>query len=415
MMSKEGRRRELFIYIGTRKIVALDGIVGNGAPHVLRWKTIRFPEGFQNGFVTNLERASATIRKIFEDVRTDEEWDGSSCYVILGNSKLKSYHFSSSQYYPNEERNISSSEIHSVIEQTRSVATLPLSEVILQVVPESFLINDMDGVRNPMGLEARRLGVHLKIFTMNFEEFRNITKAFEASDVEVKGFFPRMISVSEAVLEEQEKDEGVVIVDVADDNTQLILWKNGYLADSKIIGCGARYLTEKIAGLWNIEFFDAERVKEQYGSLNPKQAFGEELIPLVERNGKGVHQIPRGEFLEKFNQVAREWLSSIIDETGVFLRKHNFRYPHYVFTGGGTALDGFLEFLQNEFACEANLGTVHRIEAPHEILVDPSMCPVLGGLKWLDRYEREYRRLLVPSNIFQKTIATARDWFMTYF
>ena len=194
------RQTEVVIYLGTQKAVAVEALLGHGEPRVLRHAVEKNPDGFDKGMVTNLEKAATTLEKLLAKLAPERNEEFTP-FVVLGNSKLKTYTFSSSQYYQGFQRVVSSQEIRSVVAQTRSVATLPLSEFVLQAIPDSFIVNDLEGVTNPQGLEAHRLGVRLKIYTMNFQEFKNIGRAFEAAEINIKGFFPKFLTVSEAVSE----------------------------------------------------------------------------------------------------------------------------------------------------------------------------------------------------------------------
>ncbi len=378
------------------------------------------PEGFKNGLVTNLERAAHSLEQLMGKLVPEQAKQGdqvleSPVYVVLGNPKLKTHTFSSSQYFHGMKRILSTQDVRSVVEQTQSVATLPLSEFILQTLPVSFLVNDLDDVSNPIGLEAQRLGVTLKIFSMDAQDFKNITRAFETAEIEVAAYFPKMLTASEAVLNEQEKQTGALLIDVASEMTSLAVWKKGELINTQILPIGGRHLSSQLANLWEIELQDAERVKEQYGSLEKNLQFEEELIPMVERNGKKAQPISRQAFQQKFLEISKIWFKQILTASEQFLREEKVYHPFYVFTGGGTCIDGFLEFLQREFSIEARLGLPHRIEARHELLVDPSLSAALGMYCWLSYSGNQKSQLLQPQGLFQKTFTVARDWFSNYF
>lgn len=403
------------IYVGTGNLVLLEGVFDREEPRILRYAARKDPEGFENGFVTNLEKASLSLLSLVEAFVPKAKTAEISVSVVLANAKLRNFDFSSSQYYQGMPRTLSTHEVRSVVSQTRSVATLPLSEFVLQAVPESFLVNDMSGVRNPLGLEAHRLGVRLKIFTLNFEDFKNISKAFEAADIVVENYFPGTLTLSEAVLHDEEKEQGVVLVHLQEDYLELILWKNNSLIESKILPWGGNALTAQMASRWGIDRRDAEKVKRRYGALSLDSKFGGELIPLVERLGKGNASIQRSEFQQAFLDQARRWLESILQEVDDFIQKKNVRHPHLVFSGDDTAFDGFLEFLQSQFSRDARLGLARKVEAPHELLVQPSFTPALGMFRWFSVHEQGYRRLLTPNSLLHKTLASAKDWFSAYF
>jgi len=414
-------KKDIIIYVGTRKLVALIGDIRDGDPHVTGHATLANPDGFRRGLVTNLERAAYSLESLLDSLSQSKENPNEkidiegSVSVVVGNSRLKTYSFSSSKYFSNLRKTVSSQDVRSVVDQTRSVATLPLSEVILQSMPVSFVVNDLEDVSNPIGLEAQRLGVSMKMFTMEFQEFKNISRAFNAADIEVQGFYPKMLTVSQSVLTDDEKNDGVLLVDIAADATYLSLWKNRELIQTRVLDLGGHLLSEAIAQKWQIDSLDADKIKEQYGSLDKSLQFGDELVPLTASNGKKGHPINRHSFHESFLELGKNWLQQILSETERFLRDERMFHPHHVFTGGATGLDGFLEFLHSEFELDGRMGRARQIDAPSELLINPSNVAALGLFNWLSSQSNQNSRLYEPHGAFQRSFAVARDWFTSNF
>ena len=249
---------------------------------------------------------------------------------------------------------------------------------------------------------------------MHFEDFKNISRAFEAAEIEVTGFFPKTLTVSEGILQDQEKEEGALLFDFAEDSTQVVLWKDGQLVDSKTFSSGVRNLCEHIASEWGIGLYDAMKVQSEYGSL-VEGDFADELIPLVERNGKGKHAIKRADFQEKYTQYFKTWMSGLLDEAEVFGKEHKVFYPHSIFSGEMVQTDGFVEFMSQNFSRPARIGTPRKVDAVSELLHDPAMIPALGMFRWMSRQLPEHKKFTAPKGFFQKTLASAKDWFFAYF
>ncbi len=412
---------EIVIYVGTRKLAALTGHTREGDPHVTGYVTQNNPEGFRNGLVSNLERAACALESLLEALRL-KLGNGSEEYVlegnvsvVLGNSRLKTYSYSSSKYFQNLRRTVSSNDIRAVIDQTRSVATLPLSEVILQSMPVSFVVNDLNDVSNPIGLEAQRLGVTMQMFTMDFQEFKNISKAFHAADIDVQGYFPKMLPVSEAVLTQEEKEEGALLVDIAADSTFLSLWRRGEMVNTRVLDGGGFQLTESLMRKWQLDAQEADKIKEQYGALDQSLQFGDELIPISTVNGKKTQPISRKDFHEAFLEEVHQWLQPILSQTEVFLNEERVLRPRYIFTGGAISLDGFLEFVKARFDLEGRIGRARSMDAPNELLVNPSYTASLGMYSWLAATARQNASLYEPRGVMERSVAVARDWLATYF
>lgn len=416
MNSPVQQENEIVIYIGTEKIIALEGRLEGREPRILRWAVLEDREAFGKGFVKSLDKAAACfealLKKLYEGSAVPEEPE---VHVVLNNPKLRTYSFSSSQYFQGFHRTVSHQEVRSVVRQTRSIATLPLSEFVLQVIPESFLVDDLEGVRNPVGLEARRLGVTLKIFTMNFEDFKNISRAFEIAEISVKSYFPETLTASSAVLTEQEKEEGALLLDFTEDALHLVLWKNGLLSATRAVDGGGRRLSSEIAAKWKIEIGDARKVKEQYGSFETENNFKEELIPLVERGEKGAYSIHRQEFQENFLEFGKAWLADVLAQAHAFTEEERILHPHYVFTGDGVLMNGFLEFMHSKFGKAGRIGLPRRLELPADLSTNPSFSAAVGLYRWLADSRDEQQNLLAPRGFFEKTLVSAKDWFSAYF
>ncbi|HLD50592.1 MAG TPA: cell division FtsA domain-containing protein [bacterium] len=416
MNSPVQQENEVVIYVGTEKLIALEGSLEGREPRILRYAVLEDREGFDRGFVKSLDRAAASfeavLKKLYEGAEVPEE---PGVHVVLNNPKLQTYSFSSSQYFQGFHRAVSNQEVRSVVRQTRSIATLPLSEFVLQAIPESFLVDDLEGVRNPLGLEARRLGVTLKIFTMNFEDFKNISRAFEIAEINVKGYFPEVLAASSAVLTDPEKEEGALLLDLTEDSVHLALWKGGLLSATRVLDCGGRRLSSDIASKWKIELGDARKVKDQYGSFEIENNFKDEIIPLVERGDRGAYSIHRQEFQENFLEFGRAWLAEMLARADSFAEEKKILHPHYVFTGDGVLMNGFLEFLQAKFSKSARIGLPRRMELPAGLSTNPSFSAAVGLYRWLADSREDRENLLAPRGFIEKTMVSAKDWFSAYF
>lgn len=402
------------LYIGTRKLTAFTINPSKSEPGIIKTAEIRDPKGFSAGLISNLEQAVVTLEKLFQDLPGGDP-AAQPFYIVLGNSKLLFHRYSSSIYFQGGARVLTADDVHSVIEQTRTVATIPLSQMIIQAVPESFVVGDMTDVQNPIGLTAQRIAVDLNLFTMEFQALKNLQHVFEAMDLEVDGYYPKGLMVSEAVLTESEKQEGCILLDIADDVTFLSVWKKGKLVDLKASPWGAGWLSSRIAEALQVERSDAEKIKEQYGTLEPKPAAADELISLIDRSGKPGFKIKRGEFHEKFLSIAKEWVKFFTSETQMILQDSKVYHPHWILTGGGARLEGLIELMQNEFSIPARLGTTQKIEAPANYLIDPSYAAVLGFSKWFSQHHAHLNSWDEPRGFIEKTFTSAKSWFTQYF
>lgn len=415
-MQKTAENQVLAFYLGTRRIAAILAEKNpSGGIRVLRWIEQQGLVGFEKGTVVDLEKATSSLTALLKGLELGDEAFEIPVYVLLSGSSLKMSEFTSSIYFSGYPRVLSREDVNRVVEQTRNMAPLSLDDWILQVIPESFWVNDVTGVRNPLGLEAQRLAVTLQIFTIHHASFRNIAKVFESLEFNLEGYYPKTLVLSDGVLNEAERKEDALILDFSDDVTHVVLAREGRIVRTKSLKLGSRILSEQISEAWKVSLRDAERLKERFGSLAANSEFGEELIPLVERNGHPNHQIKRAEFHREFMRFSKELFEKILKEIEALLAEEKISHPHFILTGGGAKLEGLLEFLSSRISSPVRLGTPRQIEAPAELLVDPAWSGLVGLLSGIASGSTAKTDGLVRENLFERTFQRAKSWLTAYF
>ena len=405
----------LILYVGTRRLAGILVELEGSNPRVLRVGEIQNPEGFQNGTVSQLDKAVHSAEELLKNLELGEEALEIPTYVLLSGASLKMSRFSSSVYFNGYPRVVTSQEVRRVVDQTRSVAPLSLEDWVLQTAPESFWVNDLTGIEDPIGLEAQRLAVTLQIFTTNFTSFRNLSRVFETLELNLEGYFPKTWALAEGALNVNEREGEALVIDFSDEATHLVLTREGRIIQSRSLDLGSRFLTTRIAETWQLGLKDAEHLKERFGSLEENLQFGEELIPLVERNGHAGHQIKRAEFHQAFTRFGEELFHQIEKEIVDFLSEEKIGQPTLVLTGGGVKLEGLLEFLGRRFAFPLRLGNPRPLEGASELLLDPSWSGLVGFVRWLAKEKSRKGLSSDKSNPLERAFLNAKEWLAAYF
>jgi cell division protein FtsA len=297
----------------------------------------------------------------------------------------------------------------------RNIAPLPLEDWILQVVPESFWVNDLTGVQDPVGLEAQRLAVTAQIYSANYFSFRNLARVFETLEFNLKGYFPKTLLLAEGVLNGNEREGEVLVVDFSDESTHLVLVKEGKIAGVKSLPLGSHFLTSGVAKTWDLSLPDARRLKERYGSLASDVQYGEELIPLGEREGQEKRQIKRAEFHQAFLGFGNELFGRIEQEVKDFLAEEKGGHAGFILTGGGAKLEGVVECLTHRLSRPVRLGTPRQLEAPSEVLMDPAWAAPVGLVRWLRAHEKIEGAGGARENLLERVFFNAKEFLAAYF
>ncbi len=403
----------LALSIGTTQLVALRASFGeNQVIRVEAWQK-KDPAGFDKGLVRDSELATDEIRQILEQTAEDPEWYHLPLYGVISNPAIRTYRISSSLYFPGT-KSIGEQDVERVISQTRAVATIPLDEVILCTVPQEYLVNDLPEVKNPLGLEGRRLSVTLHLFTMPVTAYQGLNHLFNRLEVEPELLIPRGLASSTLVLKEEEKRDGVLLVDVGGFLSELFYFYQGTLRFSKIIPWGTEAVTELISRQWEIPPRDARRLKEEFGTLEPGAAGAVDTIPYMDGAGRIRFKIPSALFQEKIQKGLEQGLALFESE----IREIKSRFPHLyqlVFSGGATRMNGFLEFLQNKLSIPSRLGFGSGIQAPQELSAHPGYHGILGLLKYIHSPEPDARPRHAKPGLFSKTVDHFKGWVHDYF
>ena len=400
-------------YIGTTKVAFLKADVKPQGRFEVSALSARLAYGFERGIVKDLAQASRTLVEAVHDVTGGERRSVLPCRLVISNAYFKNYTFQSSVYFQSNPHAITLKDVRQVVAQTRSVATIPLQEVIVQTVPQEFLVNDLMGVQNPLGLEASRLGVTLRLLALDFLVHSNVLKVFERCDLEVTEIIPSVLSAAHNVLNAQEKHAGVILAMIGGQAIHFACYKNSVLVETRSIPIGADCITEAIAKNLNIDHLNAQRLKETFGSASPKFEFQDELIPVPDTNGHKKYPIKRSEFETQMNSGLNIFFMEICREIKTLQERYS-PITRVVFTGGGSRLEGFLDVVKESVSPTARIGVVQGISGPEALMNDPAYSGVLGGLSFTSKLSEDRFAYGDHPSWMSRTIARARSWIFEY-
>jgi cell division protein FtsA len=402
------------LYIGTTKLVALRGsIVPDGELVVERF--VKVPAiGFSKGVVTNVEKASLQIKSVVQQLGDDYDYTKVDFHVILSNEYLRNYVCNSSIYFGELMRPINHTDILRVIQQTKGVATIPLDEFIIDESPQSFVVNDLDGIIDPLELESRRLGVNLMLFTINGTVIRNIIKALEYVDIITDTFIPRALSSSFAVLRQEERRDGIVMIDIGGYVTDIIYVKNTILQFYNTISAGGEDISVFLAENLNVTQTEARRLKERFGSAMLLSSFEDEIIPVVDIFGKTRLSLNKKRLYDQIFIATKNLLErikpvvdTIRDDIGIV--------SGIVLTGGGASLEGILEMSQDILGAPVRLGVTRKINGPKEVLASSQFTAVSGVLGYIVDKQRKDEQRFSNKWLLTKKLMQAKEWIQEYF
>lgn len=376
------------VNIGSFRISAMvAGITESGEMMVLG-SGHRAAQGIKRGYVTDMSAATWAVRDAVERAEKIANTGISSVWIGCSGAGL------ASQIAQVEVdiggRRIESDDIEHLLVAGREVIQ-PDGRMVLHAQPTHYTLDGADGVIDPKGLHAERLGVDIHVMLADGAPVRNLTEAVQNAHLDVEAVVGSPIAAGHACLTAEERELGVALVEFGGEVTNVSVYAAGMLLGLATIPLGSGDITDAIAAAFGIRRFQAERLKCVHGSaiaspadhreLIPVQAPGEEGTGQIARHADDKNRIPRAELIA----VITAQLGMVLEEVNKCLKGLGYtgqRGQQVVFTGGGAELAGLADYAQ------AALGKPVRIGKPPALkgLPDAHATPGFSTLAGLVLY-----------------------------
>jgi cell division protein FtsA len=396
--------------IGTTKICAIAGEVKESGIEVIGIGT-HPSKGLRKGVVINIESTVQAIKKAVEEAELMAGCDISTVYAGIAGGHIKA--FNSHGVIAVKENEISLSDIDRVIEAAQAVVIPPDREVI-HVIPQEYIIDDQDGIQEPLGMSGVRLEAKVHVVTAGITSAQNIVKSVNRAGLDVADIILQPIASSEAVLTQDEEDLGVVLVDIGGGTTDIAIYHNGTLKHTGVISLGGNQITGDISVGLRTPANEAEKIKKKHGcalvSLIPK----EETIEVPSVGGRKPRVVSRqilGEIIEPrveelFQLVNREIIRSGYDgivASGVVL------------TGGTASLEGISDLAEQVFNLPVKCGLPSGISGLVDIVNSPMYATAVGLVLYGKRHATSAQFRVGGKNNVGKLINKMKGWVGDFF
>ncbi|HYR86196.1 MAG TPA: cell division protein FtsA [Terriglobia bacterium] len=311
--------------------------------------------GLKRGAIVNIEAAVESIKKSVHEAETMAGCEVETVYVGLSGPHVRSFNSRGVTPIPTRSREIDSEDVRRVIETARAVALAPDREII-HILPQEFIVDDQDGIGDPLGMFGTRLEVSVHIVTSSTTAAQNIITAVNRSGLLVGDTVLEPIAAGEAILTEDEKELGSVLVDIGGGKTNLAIYHHGAVRHTVVVPLGGELFTNDIAVGLRTSIPEAEWLKREQGCAVSSMADNDKVFEVA---GVGSRH-PRA--------VAQSVLSDILQpraEEIVHLVRNEIRAAGYerqagagvVLTGGGAMLRGFAELAEDILDMPVRIGT----------------------------------------------------------
>lgn len=385
-MAIQPRIARLFgaVNIGSFRISAMIAGLTESGEMVVLGSGHRASQGIRRGYVTDMAAATYAIRDAIERAEKLAGTSVASVWIGCSGAGLASH------IAPVEieigGRRIEEEDIEQLLVSARG-SIEPDGRMVLHAQPACYFLDGAEGIANPRGLHAERLGVDIHVMLADGAPMRNLTEAVQNAHLEVEAVVASPLATGYACLTVEERDLGVALVEFGAQVTNVSVYTGGMLVGLTAIPRGSADITDAIASAFGIRRFQAERLKCVYGSAIASPADHREMIPVngpgeeragpVARGADDKNRIPRAELIS----VITGELDRLVSDVGRALETMGFSGRHgrqVVLTGGGAELSGLADYAQAALGKPVRVGRPPQLKGLPEAHAVPGFATLAG-------------------------------------
>lgn len=354
--------------IGTTKITTVIGEVGDGGTVDIIGEGSVPSEGMKRGAVVNLERATQAIRQSVQNAERVSGVRVQTVFVSVAGNHAKAI-TSHGLAAIRRHQEITQADVDRSIENARAVPLDPHLEII-HTLPQEYVVDGQEGIKNPVGMHGVRLEVDVHIVAGTAGPLLNLRRCVQEAGLKVEGFVLQALASGLATLEAAEQAQTVVVVDMGGGTTDVGVFKRGNLAHSACIPIGGEHVTADLAQILKIPHEEAENVKRKYGAAVPELADPDLTLEITTAGG-ATHAISAFELSRIIKPRLSEIFGLIRDEIDQALGPAELVGQGVVLTGGASLLRGTTELARDRFRLPVRLGRPRGIGGLTDIVSGP--------------------------------------------
>ncbi len=332
--------------------------------------------GLKKGAVVNIDKTVKSIKSAVDEARLMAGVEFTEAVIGIAGNHI--YSFNSTGVVAIKNQEVTDADVERVIEAAKAVI-IPSDREIIHVIPQEFRVDNTQGIKNPVGMRGVRLEAYVHIVTGNIASIQNLIKCVEMAGIKTLDVVLQPIASSEAVITNDEKDLGVVLVDIGGGTTDLAVWKDGTLIHSQIIPVGGNHFTNDLAYALKVPLSEAEKIKVQHGCVLPEKVNQSATITVQGMSGTKARAIQ----LSVISQVLGARAEELFETINAIVKEKNLEHlisGGFILTGGGALLESISELGEFILMKPVKVGYPLSFGGMTSIVKNPKFSTVLGLL-----------------------------------
>jgi len=369
--------------VGTSKIAAIVGEMTGDAGLDIIGLGLADSKGIRRGGVANLEAAVESIKKAIDEAELTAGVEIDSVHLGLSSAHVKAFNSRGVVAVAGKNHEIIREDVRRAIDAAKAVA-LPSGREILHVLPQDFVVDELDGIGAPVGMTGSRLEVNVHVVTGSAYSTHNIVACVNRAGLAVLDTVLEPLAAGEAVLTDDEKQLGVALVDIGGGTTDFAIFERGSVWHTGVVAVGGDHFTNDIAVGLRTPIPDAERIKRRCGCALSAMVYEDETMNVPSVGGRTSRVMPRRILSEILQPRAEEIFHLLWDE----IKQAGFETSlnsGIVLTGGGAMLDGMVEIAEQIFDLPVRRGVPAGVGGLADHVHGPAFATAVGLVLYAHR------------------------------
>src|ERR1700709_2514892 len=410
-MTKDAKNLIVGLDIGTSKVVAVVAEVMSDGRHEVIGLGQHESRGLKKGVVVNIEATVESIQRALEEAELMADCKIRDVYTGIAGSHIRS--FNSSGMVAVKDKEVTATDVARVIETARAV-NIPTDQQVLHVLTQEFIVDGQEDIREPIGMSGVRLEVRVHIVSGAVSAAQNIVKCVRRCGLEVNDLVLQPLASSLAVLTEDEKELGVVLVDIGGGTTDIAIFSEGAIRHTAVIPIAGDQITSDVAMALRTPTPDAEDIKVSYGIAKQALADPDEMIEVPGLGERGPRTLSR-QALAAVVEPRVEELFSLVQQVVRESGYEELLSSGVVLTGGASGLPGMVELGEDIFLKPVRIGVPEYTGGLADVVRNPRYSTAMGLLLEGRAQRMRGRKVAVQSGSANQVWGRMKEWFLGNF
>jgi cell division protein FtsA len=410
-MAKGRERIVVGLDIGTTKICAVVAAVDDESKCEIIGIGTTLSKGLRKGVVINIDSTVDSIKKAIEEAELMAGVPIQGVYAGIAGGHIKG--FNSHGVVAVKTREVTKKDIERVIDAAQAVA-MPLDREVIHILPQEFIVDDQDGIIDPLGMSGVRLEAKVHIVTGAVTSAQNIIKSCHRAGLDVLDIVLEPLAAANSVLTDEERDLGVALVDIGGGTTDVAIFGHGSIKHSAVLALGGVNLTNDLAYGLRTPATEADKIKRQHGCALIEMVDEDDEVEVMSVGGHKPRRISRKALAEIIEPRAEEFFDLINRE--ILKSGHDDKIASgIVLTGGTVIMPGMPELAEQVFNLPVRRGIPMSIGGLVDVVNSPMHATAVGLVKYASTHISESGFGTNESRIFDKILSKMKGWLKEFF